>query len=258
MLKKLLIAAVAVVVGLAVVHSTRLGSYFRLNWHKATAWAQKQVPLETEVERLREEVSRLGRDSKTHFNAIAEEMVGVEKLEADVGRSRAGLEKLERSIQTMRTDLKAGDEFITYGDTKYSRKQVESQLNRDWDTFKRAKSELKAKEEMLEARKGSLAKAREQLAAMQDVRRDMEVELTRLEAELKTVRLAQTRSKFHLDDSELSRVKEGIEALRTRINVERRALEVEGEFTTGRISVDKKLEKDVLKEIDAHFEKGEK
>ncbi len=52
MFKKVLIATVAVVFGLAVVKGTWLGSHLCLKWKNATAWAKKQVKPETEIERL--------------------------------------------------------------------------------------------------------------------------------------------------------------------------------------------------------------
>jgi len=255
MLKKVFIAAVAVLLGLLVVKKTELGSFMRVAWKDAATCVRKQVPPETEIERLRDEITRLGKDSKQHFSAIAEEMVAVENLEKDIQVARANMEKQERSLARMRDDLKKDVEFINYGDSRYSRKQVENQLKRDWTSYQRLESDLKAREQMLEARRSALGAAREQLAAMQDTKQQLEVELANLETELKTVRVAQTRSKFHLDDSDLSRIKAGVDNLRNRIKVEQKSLEVQGEFANGPIRVDEKSSKDVLKEIDAHFGK---
>ncbi|HZY90835.1 MAG TPA: hypothetical protein VFE78_38780, partial [Gemmataceae bacterium] len=115
-----------------------------------------------------------------------------------------------------------------------------------------------AKRKLLESRQECLAKAREQLAAMQDARRDLEGEVSRLEAEYNTLKVAQTKSKFALDDSDLSKIKAGVAALRDRIKVASTQAALEGEFGDGPIpAADTVKTKDLLKEIDQHFGKDE-
>lgn len=254
MLKKLVIACLAVMVGLFVLKRTELGSYIRVWWKKAGEGVCKQVPIETEIERLRDDLSRLGNDTRSHFDAIAEEEVAIEKLEKEVKAMHASLERKERNIRTMRDDLKTSDaEFITYGDTPYKRRDVEKQLKRDWASYQRSENELKIKEQLLDAKKDSLNAAKEQLQAMQDTRAELAQKLETLEAELRSVRVAQTRSKFHIDDSGLSRVKEGVEKIEDRIAVERKKLDHEADLVSGPIRPDQKSTKDFMKDIDARF-----
>jgi peptidoglycan hydrolase CwlO-like protein len=255
MLKKLVIACLAVAVGLFVLKRTELGSYVRVWWKNARACASKQVPIETEIERLRDDVARLGGETRGHFDAIAEEEVAIDNLQGDIKHVRANLERQERNIRTMREDLKSDVQFITYGDTQYTRRQVEHQLKHDWAAFKRAENELKVKENLLEAKKDALNAAKDKLQAMQDTRDGLAQKLETLEAELRSVRVAQTRSKLHFDDnnSALASIKEGVAKVENRIKVERKKLEHEAEFTSGPVRVDQKSAKDFVKEIDAHF-----
>ena len=53
MCKKVVIATLAVLVGLAVVKGTKIGSYLRMAKKDAAAWVDKQVKYETEIRRLR-------------------------------------------------------------------------------------------------------------------------------------------------------------------------------------------------------------
>jgi len=259
MLKKLLIAVVAVAIGLTVVKSTKVGSLMRVKWSEATAWCNKQIPVETEIARLRDEISRLGNDTKGHCQVIAEEMVAVDNLKREIGEGEAKLEKQKKKVTAMRDALnEGGNKLVVLGEEKYPRVRVEKQLGRDFDLYKTCEAQLTAKKKLLESRQECLAKAREQLTAMQDTRRDLEVQVSQLEAEYNTLKVTQTKSKFALDDSSLSKVKEGVQALRNRIAAAQKEAALQAEFTDGPINVgDTVKAKDLLKQIDEHFGKDE-
>jgi len=255
MFKKLLIAAVAVLVGLTVVTSpTWLGSLLRTKWKNCTTWARKQVPVETEIQRLRDEVARLSNVTRKHFSDLAEETVAVENLRKDVSTLEANLARQKKNILALKEDLATGEEFVKVGEGTYPKAQVKRQLSRDFEAYKVAEEHLKAKRDLLAAKEESLSAAREQLKAMQDQRETLRNELARLEAEYKKVRVAQTKSKFHLDDSQLSKVKADIEALKRRIEIDKETLDLEAKNAVAPIPLtDRVKEKDLVKEIDTHF-----
>ncbi|HZY85984.1 MAG TPA: hypothetical protein VFE78_14220, partial [Gemmataceae bacterium] len=137
MLKKLLIAVVAVAVGLTVVRSTKLGSLMRVKWHDAAAWCNKQIPVETEIARLRDEISRLGNDSKTHYSAIAEEMVKLDNLKREISEGETKLAQQKKKVTAFRDALaEGGNKLVSINDEKYPRVRVEKQLARDFDLYK--------------------------------------------------------------------------------------------------------------------------
>ena len=76
---------------------------------------------------------------------------------------------------------------------------------------------------------------------MRDQKQDLEVQIAQLEADLKNVRLAQTRCKVQLDDSRLAEIKRSLADLRNRLKVEKTQAELEGEFANDPISVDKQV-----------------
>ena len=80
MFKKIAIASVVVVAGLVLLAKTNLGSYAHTAWKKAKIGVSEQVPLEFEIERVRDEVSKLTPDMDKNFNAIAHEMVAIDNL----------------------------------------------------------------------------------------------------------------------------------------------------------------------------------
>jgi len=259
MLKKLLIAAVAVLVGTTVITSpTWLGSLVRTKLKNAKVWAQHQVPPETEIERLRNEVARLTTDSRQNFSNLAEETVAVDRLRQDVAALEANLAKKKQNILSLKEDLTSPEEYVVYGDRRYSKEQVKNQLKRDFDAYQAAEENLKAKRSLLEAKEAGLTAARDQLKAMQDTRQLLEDKLAKLDAELKRVRVAQTKSRFCFDDSALSRIKEDVAAVEDRIKVEQKRLEIEAEWSHAPIPLTERVkDKDVIHEIEAKFGKAD-
>jgi len=146
MLKKLVIAAIAVVVGLTVVKKTELGSLMGVWWKNAKACARKQVPVETEIERLRYEVDRIGEDSKSYISQIAEQTVAVKNLREEVKGAEKSLTQKKENIRALADDLKAAEgDTVKVGDASYSTSKVKAQLARDFELFKLAKKQLESK-----------------------------------------------------------------------------------------------------------------
>src|SRR4051794_32295058 len=84
MLKKLVIAAVAVVVGMAVLHKTRAGSMMQVWWHDAKTFVERQVPPEERIKMLQVEVQKIDKDIRHNISLVADKLVGCESLEKDV------------------------------------------------------------------------------------------------------------------------------------------------------------------------------
>jgi peptidoglycan hydrolase CwlO-like protein len=221
----------AVVVGLiAVLTFTKLGSYTRTAWKQARESASQQVPIEFEIERLKNEVAQLIPDLRKNLGVVANEMATVEAMEKDITRTRENLEKQKTVLLKMAHDLETPEETYIYLGKTYSREQVAKKMALDWRSYKIAESELKTKDQVLAAKKRELEAAKEQLNSIKEQEQQLKLQIAELEAEVKTVRLAQTKSKFSIDDSRLSDVKRSIEELRFRLDKERKTAELEAEF----------------------------
>jgi predicted nucleic acid-binding Zn-ribbon protein len=236
MCKKLAIAAVAVVVGLAfVLGGARTVGLLRVWKCKASTWAQNRVPPETEIERLKAEVARLKADDAHHYDKVARQQVEVKRRENEIARVKSNLEKLEANIRKMRDDVASGAEFVVYNGNKYSSTEVKEQLRIDFLTFQTAEENLKAREEQLKALKQTLTTNLKKVKALAQARQEMETELTRLQAALAKEREAQARSDSQLDDSNYAKVRADINAIRERIQVMQHVRELQGQSTRGPI-----------------------
>jgi chromosome segregation ATPase len=258
MFKKIAIASVIVVAGLVLLAKTSVGSYVHTGWRKLKAETKNQIPLEFEIERLKDEVSQLVPDMNKNFNEIAHEVVALDSLKDDIGRTRANLEMQKKNILVMRDDVqgKSDTQKVSYSGKLYPVEQVKTKLAKDWEAYKAGEESLKAKEQLLEAKETSLAAAREKINSMRAKKEQLEVQIAQMEAELKTLRVAETRGSFKIDDSRLSRIEESLKDIRTRIKVAAKAAEMEGEFKSDMIPVQEKVQaNDVLKDIENHFGK---
>jgi predicted nucleic acid-binding Zn-ribbon protein len=257
MLKKAMIAGLAVAVGVAVLAwlSPKLISTIRYQAGQAVESLEDAVPLETEIGRLRGEVKRLEVDEHHYYDQVAKQAVEVDKLRADVDETTAGMDRQWKNIEAMRASL--GDDqraSFRFGNRNYSREEVTEQLARDFNSYQNCEKELKAKKELLNAGGKSLAASEDQLGALKGTRRDMEVELAKLEADLKLVRLKEAQSSVKVDDGEYARVRADIAKLRDRVAEKQKALDYEGKFTNGTIDATaapaQTDEKELLKQID--------
>src|SRR5437868_13200249 len=123
MFKKLGIGALMVVAGLFLVKSG-MGSYARTAWHKVKVTAKSEVPLEFDIDRVREDVSRLVPEMRNHLSVIAAEMVAVENLRDEVTLTRSKLNQQKENILTMRKDLDSGAKTVSYDGRSYSVSRV--------------------------------------------------------------------------------------------------------------------------------------
>jgi chromosome segregation ATPase len=256
MLRKIAFAALAVVAGLFVLNSTHLGSYARTAWHKVQKSAKCQVPLEFQLESARNEIAQLIPDMKNHIQTVAQETESVNRLKEEIAVTKVNLDQQKKRLYAMKEDLKKGDVKILYHDRFYSAERVKNQLARDLASCQRCEKQLESREKMLDAKERALDAAREQLGSMKSEKEKLEILVETMEADLKNLRLAQTRSQFHLDDSRLSRIKATLEDIRNQMKVQQTATELTGEFINDTIPVDKKMtesKEQLIKDAEAYL-----
>jgi DNA repair exonuclease SbcCD ATPase subunit len=256
MCKKIGIAALAVVAGLFILNNTRLGSYGATAWSKVKRTAKAQVPLEFEIERVRQLVAQLVPDMKQNLTKIAEEIVAVENMREEIAVTKTNLNKQKDSVRAMTDELKSGNERIVFNNRTYSRSRIAEKLAADLKSCQRCEEEVKVKEQMLENREKALDTEREKLASMRQQKQELEVKISKLEADLKAVRLAQTKSNFAIDDSRLSQIKASLADIQNRLRVELKASELHGEFANDPVVKPENKGKstaDVIKEAESYL-----
>lgn len=142
-----------------------------------------------------------------------------------------------------------------YAGRNYSADEVKEDLANRFEHFKTVEATTKQLEKVLRARQNGLNAARQKLENMLAARRQLAVDIENLQARLKMIKVAQTTSEFSFDDSKLSRTRELINEIGTRLDVTEKMMNHHVELS-GRIPLEKGEatgNKDVLDEITKHF-----
>jgi outer membrane murein-binding lipoprotein Lpp len=235
MFKKLLIATLAVVVGVGVVSGTRLGSHLRMKWNKAAEWAKQQVPLSEEIDRLKMEVANLKQDDNHYFDLVARQKVQVDELKGRVNKARTALAKQESFIKEMRLAL--ADEnakFVVYSGDRYPRARVEADVRTEALRFIADEKLLKADEENLSILEETLTANKAKLDGLALRRKEMEATVLQLEREMAQLRLKE-QNNITIDDGRYGRVGKEIEEAQKRFSLEKAKSELKGEAQSGSI-----------------------
>src|SRR5262245_5774571 len=114
MLKKLLIAAAAVVVGMLVVNKTGMGSLMQVWWKDATSCCVRSVPPETRIKQLQIEVSKIDADIKRNLGLLAGQQVECKGLEENVVALREEAGRLKENVAEMAKALDTDTERVDF------------------------------------------------------------------------------------------------------------------------------------------------
>lgn len=232
MLKKIAIAAVAVLAGLLVLNNTRLGSWCGFAWHKAKEAVSKQVPPEMEIERLKFELTQLEPEIKKNTSALAKEMQAVEDLHEDIAKTKIRLDKKYAEIQAAIQEVDSGAKLVSYNGRKYqSLVEAKEAILLDRETYKQAKKSLEARENLLAAKESAIVEAKKQLASWQATRQQLADEIDQLEAELKALKIAEEQNNIRIDNTRLNRFRASLDDLKHTLKVRQKELALsKGEF----------------------------
>jgi chromosome segregation ATPase len=252
MIKKLLIGVgLAVIAGLWFFGRDTF-SYVRtsLGWMKDSV--KNSVPVQFEIERARRMIKDLEPEVRKNVQAIAKEEVEVERLQKQIADTETRLAKEKEEMLKLHADAKSSKESFAYGGRTYTAAQVRMDLASRFARFTTTEATLNSWKDTLVARQRSLEGAQKKLKGTLDARRQLLVEVENLQARLQMVAAAQTTSNHNFDDSQLSRVKELVGDLRTRLDVEERMVTAEG-YYAAEIPVSEPSTENIMEQISQHF-----
>jgi hypothetical protein len=205
MCKKLLVAAVAVVVGLTVVKHTQLGSLLHVWWRDARGTLERQIPVEVQIKQLALEIDKIDRDIKKNLSNLAAQEVDAQMLEEKVNSLRAAQKQLKEDMIGMGNILDSKTERVAFQGVNYRRPQMNSKLDSATTLYTNRKSELMAKERLLADKKLTLEAAHQRIGAMRDRKEEFRMRIAQLETRNEMLRLKQMEARVDLDDSQVGR-----------------------------------------------------
>lgn len=255
MLKKAIVGSVAAATLGTMMFGGDAVSYVKTGFNEVHDAVRAEVPIEFELERARDEVEALVPEIHKSLKVIAEQQVEVENLKQTIDYKQASLDEQEEAILALNEDLKSGDTQFVYAGHKYTSNEVQRDLTERFNRFKVAKDTMSAQQQILAAKEKSLDAHSQTLEGMLSQKKDLEVQLERLDAKMRTVAARKQISSLEIDDSKLAKAKSLIAEIDKKLDVEARMLDAEGNFA-GLIPVETKTQvpEDISEQVASYFD----
>jgi chromosome segregation ATPase len=253
MIKKTLITVAGVTLLSVLFFGRDAASYVTTTFGWVKDSVKSQVPIEFEIERARRMVMNLAPDIRKNMHVIAQEEVEIERLDKQIAGAEDTMTREKAEIMKLKGDLGTVQPVYHYAGRTYTVAQVKVDLANRFERYKTHDALLANLRDMQTARRSSLDAARQKLEGILVAKRQLEVEVTQLEANFKMVEVAQTLSEHNIDDSQLGRVKDLISDIRTRLKVAERLAStpvVDGEIP---VSTPEGTADDIVEQVTEYF-----
>ena len=255
MLKKVVCGSLAVTVLAGVLFGRDMFSYANTACRNVRHAVKAEITPEFELDRIRNEIERLMPEIRQHMAIVAEQSVDIKDMQRDMEKKRAKLDSQKDAILALRSDLSQDSDSFTYRQVSYTRSEVEADLENRFETFRTGEEALTRDQQILDAQRQTLHANQKKLDTYLASKQNLTVQVSQLEARLKTIQATEAVNQIEFDDTRLSRVENMIGELNHALDVRESLIETEGNFL-GRIPVEEEVESvhtDVVAEIDSHF-----
>jgi uncharacterized protein HemX len=249
MIKKLVVVGIVVAVVILV---TGLGGHLITSVRMAKERAAENIPMTYQIERARDEIAQLQPDIEKNMYAIASEEAQLQRLDRQIVSLEEELTGDRDELLRLTTDLESGEEVFQYAGNVYTEEQVRTDVTNRFDRYQTNDETLISLREVRQARVASLGAAREKLNAVQNQKRQLEVQIENLQARLQMVEAAQAVNGVHIDDGQLSEAQQMVEDIEMRIQVRER-LANSGTQDPGEIPLESEASEDIVEEVVAYF-----
>jgi len=222
MVKKCGFTLLGVVVALALLSRTQLGEYTMAYLSQAYDSSVRQVPVQIKIQNLKAQVARLDTELDRNRGIVAGEIVDVEKLQAAVEGDQKKLAQQKTQLSQIVAQLKKDEiTFVTYNGKQVTPDRAREKLSQDLATAQAYERLLESKKRQLDARERLVEVSRKKLQALADAKADLMSQIAQLEADHEELQLQATQSKVQIDDSQLAKIKQEMEAVRDQLRRER-------------------------------------
>lgn len=245
---------VAAILGVGTVALLTTG-YGRVVKKDVSSWFKKQIPPETQLKEVKDQISRMDQDIDAGWTPIAIYEREINELRSDLEAKQARVGKMETELAKAADELDSNIQKVKLSGPAETSKL--KQLNARTNYFVALKKEVAAKEKLLAARQQKLDAARARQKAMIAQKSKLLTEVAQMEADLEVLRWQQTESKLPAgDNSRLDGIKEKIRDLQNQIVDQKRVLELKQQYNpntdapeTTPTSDDSEARQDVLRRV---------
>jgi len=255
MMKKVVIAGLAVAVGVAVLAwiSPPLFDWIVHQGKAVQQGMEDSIPLEQRIDVLQGKLKDIEKNKAKYFDQAAKLKDEVTGLNATVAKMTKDTDAQWQAMQTLRTDLDTQKVSFTYKGEPYSnRAAAQRKLKQELDSYETAEKSLAAMKEQLEAKSQAWDAAHEQLGNLEGQNAEMEARLAQMRAELEKVKAREAQAGLPAEDNERASLKAEMDEVEKKIQHRETVLDLHAEFDKGHADApaDKPAEADVLKRFD--------
>lgn len=245
MLKKLIIAAVAVVAGLAVLNL----SLVKVWWKDCCHSAKSLVPPEVQLKQLNNEIGNIDKDIKKNIGRLAAMEVEVNHLEKQIKGQRVQLGELKSDMTAMQKSLEDRSGRVAFHGDKVDAANLTRKLDRTVTQYTSLKEKTKVQDKLLEEKKRTLDAAHARLTEMFNEKEKLTLLSARLAGHIEATKTKAMGTSIEFDDSAITRCHEIAKDIETRLDIADRehALKTQYYGSGSTSAVDEKSREDVLK-----------
>jgi len=228
MFKKLLIAAVAVVAGLAVLNHSLVKVWYK----EACGKAKSMVPPEVRLKQLNSEIDNIDKDIKKNISRLARMEVEVKMFEEQLDAKRDRQAHLRSTIGDMQKSLQGNHtEKVAYHGRKVPPSRLTSQLDMNVTEFTSLKEQVKVQEQLLTDKKRTLEVAHNRITEMKNEKEKLRLLATRLATHLELVKMKQIQNQeIAFDDTAISNAREIAKDVETQLRVAETDMKLKSQF----------------------------
>lgn len=242
MLKKLIIAAVAVIVGTMVL--TKVTKISPMVWFGDCCHsARNMVPPEVQLKQLKTEINNIDRDINANLSRLTRMKVEVDVFAEELDAKRDRQAKLRADIGDMQKVLGDRTEKVVFHGRKVSTDDVTRRLDMAVTEFTCLKEQVKAHDQVLVVRKRTLEAAKNRIAEMKNEKEKLRVLAAKLENHLEMVKMKQMENRvIGFDENAVTQARQTAKDIEMRLRVAEEEMKVKAEFGYGDKSVYEKEE----------------
>jgi chromosome segregation ATPase len=237
MCKKLVIAAVAILVGTAVVKHTTIGSLVQVWWHDAKQAVERQVPPEVQIKQLAVEVGKIDADIKRNLSRLATQEVEVQALDDQVAGLKDNQAALKAEITALTKGLESADtEKVSIRGKNWAVARATKQLDASVAKYDRTKADIASKEKLLTNKREALEAAHARIQEMSAQKEQLRDTVANLQTRLEVAKLNATKNHTNIefDDSQVARCNQLARDINDRLSRDEKETELLTQYGYGK------------------------
>lgn len=211
-------------------------SYVATTGDQVSDAVRSQIPIDFEIERAKNMIEDLTPQIRNSMVALAREEIAIENLDAEVYKLGAEHAQAKVRLTSLQSQLETDRDEFTIGTTTYTATEFTKVAETRFERFKTQGETLANRRNTLAARRQAWTSARKQLDELVSAKDQLLAEIESLEAREQMNAVARANNEMSLaslDDTRLTRTRDLIRDIETRIRVEERLTATEQHFMDG-------------------------